>query len=298
MRTLDLFSGAGGFSTGAIAAGLNVVACANHWQEAIDIHQANHDVSHLCANLLELDMARLPPHDLLLASPACQGFSTASQPGRRPKHESDRNTMWAVLSCAEAHAPHTILIENVPALYRWRLFDVWASGLEALGYIVRRHTFDTSEFDVPQVRKRAIITARLGQPLDLVSPGHEPKPFGPYIDWDLGTWYLLSEKPEGVQRRARFARERGLGDRFLLHYNSYHKGREIDRPIGTITTKNQWAVVDRDKVRMLSVDELRRGMSFPEEYVLPNTKNQAIKMLGNAIPPVFAEELCRQAMAA
>ncbi len=40
MRAVDLFAGAGGFSTGAAMAGCDVVWAANHWREAVDIHQA------------------------------------------------------------------------------------------------------------------------------------------------------------------------------------------------------------------------------------------------------------------
>lgn len=298
-NAIDLFSGAGGFTTGAIAAGANVLACGNHWGEAIEIHRANHPgVRHIKANLLELDPHVMPRHDLLLASPACQGFSEASQPKRRPKHEADRNTCWAVVCMAEAHRPRTVLIENVVALQRWALFPVWLDALKRLGYHVETHRFDVSEWGVPQNRERLIVSARLDAPLRLRSPRLDPIPFGPLVDWERGEWAPIASKPAGVQRRVRRGWDRGLGERFLVHYSSDNPGREYERPIGTVTTKVQWAAVRGPEIRMLSIAELRRAMGFPAGYLLPATKSLACKMLGNAIPPEFARRLVEQALAA
>lgn len=299
---VDLFAGAGGFTTGAQAAGVRVLACGNHWPEAIAIHEANHpDVEHICANLLELDMGRLPAHDLLLASPACQGWSQVGQPTRRPKHEADRNTAWAVICAAEAHRPRTILMENVPDMQRWVLWPQWLKCLEGLGYVVREHVFDTADFGVPQNRRRLILSARLGEALDLVSPDVTHVPASSIIDWDDTDgrgWAPVRSKTAGVRERVSAGRRKGLGQRFLVHYDSYHTGRSLDRPIGTITTKDQWALVRGKEIRMLTRRELARAMSFDAAYQLPRSKKMAVKMLGNAIPPTFARELCRQALEA
>jgi DNA (cytosine-5)-methyltransferase 1 len=82
--------------------------------------------------------------------------------------------------------------------------------------------------------------------------------------------------------------------RFLTQHVTNHPGRSLERPIGTITTKQQWALVDDDQIRMLTITELRRAMGFPEEYDLPSTKELAGRMLGNAVCPPVASELVRQ----
>jgi DNA (cytosine-5)-methyltransferase 1 len=309
VRAVDLFAGLGGFTEGAQLAGVDVAAALNHWQAAVDMHRANHPgTRHDCQDLHQYDFAELPRFDLLLASPACQGHSYAGQPSRgdrrvgshvRGKHDADRNTAWAVITCAEVTRPRVILVENVKPFRDWPLFQVWTDALRALGYTVRVHLFDAADFGVPQNRKRLIVTAGLAGAVDLVSPELEPVPFGPCIDWKAGKWHDLASKPAGVHRRVDAARARGLGRRFLVHYGwSGHKGRELDRPIGCITTKVQWAAVDGDRIRMLSAAELRRGMGFREDYQLPDVQRQAVRMLGNAIPPPFAAQLIEQAVAA
>ena len=45
---IDLFAGLGGWSTGARAAGVQVLWAANHWPVAIEWHGANHpDTQHV-----------------------------------------------------------------------------------------------------------------------------------------------------------------------------------------------------------------------------------------------------------
>ena len=62
----------------------------------------------------------------------------------------------------------------------------------------------------------------------------------------------------------------------------------MSRPVGTITTRDRWAVIDGDRMRMLSVDECRKAMGFPASYQLPSRAKDAMHMLGNAVVPVVA----------
>ena len=239
----------------------------------------------------------------MLASPACQGHSQAGQPGRsrkgvRERQQADRNTAWAVVNCAEVKRPARILVENVADFLRWPLYPAWRQALELLGYVVNEYTFDAATFGVPQNRVRAVVSAGFMRPVELTDPGITPVGFGACVDWDAGNWSPWAEKPAGVRRRIARGRANGLGDRFLTHYVSGHPGRSLARPIGCITTKDQWSVVDGDRSRMLTRAELLRAMDFPSDYQLPRTKRDAVRMLGNAIPVGFARELVAQAVAA
>jgi len=56
---VDLFSGAGGTSTGIHLAGQKVVACVNHDADAIAAHQANHpDTIHLTEDIRDFNVVR------------------------------------------------------------------------------------------------------------------------------------------------------------------------------------------------------------------------------------------------
>lgn len=152
MKAIDLFAGAGGFSTGARLAGCEVVWAANHWPLAVEWHAANHpDAAHVCQDLHQADWTRVPAHDLLLASPCCQGHSRARGKGHgNPQHDASRSTAWAVVSAAEFHRPQFVVVENVPEFLQWALYPAWAAAMQALGYSLSPHIVDSADHGVPQ----------------------------------------------------------------------------------------------------------------------------------------------------
>lgn len=295
MKAVDLFAGAGGFSTGATQAGAEVLLAANHWPQAIACHRANHpDTKHLCQDLQQADWRQVPGHELLLASPACQGHSRA-RGKERPHHDALRSTAWAVVSCAEAHWPQVILVENVVEFRAWRLYPAWQMALTMLGYSLAEHIIDAADLGVPQHRERLfIVAARSRAPLRLKLPQRPQRPVEEVIRWKEGRWSKV-DRPGRAARtleRWRNGRRDGLGRRFLLpYYGSVRTGRPLDRPIGTLTTVDRYAVVDGDRMRMLSVAECKAAMGFPQDYKLAPTHRDSMKLLGNAVCPPVAQAL-------
>lgn len=293
MIAVDLFAGAGGFSTGAAAAGCTVAWAANHWPAAVEVHAANHPrTAHACQDLHQADWTQVPAHDLLLASPACQGHSRAR--GReRPHHDAQRSTAWAVVSAAEYHRPAFVLVENVPEFTRWALYPAWCAAMQALGYALAPHLVDAADHGVPQHRRRVfIVGTRSSAPIQLRTPGRDHTPAANIIDFNAGRWTQVNRPGRSTATLARIAAgRRQHGDRFLTaYYGNERGGRSLQRPIGTITTRDRWAVIDGDRMRMLSVDECRRAMGFPDTYQLPPSARAAMHMLGNAVcPPVAAD---------
>lgn len=298
MKAIDLFAGWGGFTLGATRAGVDVVWAANHWPLAVETHQRNHPLTvHACQDLRQADWSQLPAYDLLLASPACQGHSRASQPRRRAHHDAMRATAWAVVDCADVTEPRAIVVENVLDLRRWRLYPQWTAALEALGYRVREHVVVASRLGVPQRRTRLFVTAtrRALDSLDLPH-GDEPA-FAPCLDSLAAGWRSVRAAPAAVQSRIAAGRAR-CGPRFLSQHTTGHQGVPLDEPIRTITTKNQWLLVDGTSYRPLTERELARGMGFPDTYQWQATRNDAIKGLGNAVPPPVAELVVRRVLEA
>jgi DNA (cytosine-5)-methyltransferase 1 len=132
MTVIELFAGAGGFSEGARMAGVTVAWAAHHWPLAVQYHEANHPTTqHQCQDLQQADWRVVPPHDIVLASPACQGLSPASGK-ERPRHDALRSTAWAVVACAEYHRTPILLVENVPAFEKWVLSPAWQDALRRI----------------------------------------------------------------------------------------------------------------------------------------------------------------------
>lgn len=284
---IDLFAGMGGFTEGARQAGIRVLWAANHWQAAVDCHTLNHpDTAHACQDLQQADFTAVPAHDILLASPSCQGHSRARGTDK-PRHDAARATAWAVVTCAEVHRPAVVVAENVTEWADWCLWPAWCQAMQALGYAVSPHVLNAADFGVPQERVRLIVVAtRSKHPLQLALKPQARRSAASIIDWQAGGWRTITDAL--VERtRTRIAHGRkAFGDRFIFsYYGNTTTARDIERPVGTITTKDRWAVVDGDRMRMFNVQECRRAMGFPDTYRLPASTTLGKHMLGNAVPP-------------
>lgn len=145
----DMFCGAGGSSTGAIQnPGISVKTALNHWQKALDSHNANHpDTIHVQADIKETDPRYIGHSDILWASPECTNHSVAKGKKRitnqadlfgdtLPDEAADRSraTMWDVPRFAEVHHYRAIITENVVDAAKWVMFDAWLMAMKALGY--------------------------------------------------------------------------------------------------------------------------------------------------------------------
>lgn len=298
LHAVDLFAGFGGLTLGSEQAGVPVVWAGNHWPAAVRTHARNHPAArHVCQDLRQADWTTLPEYRLMLAAPACQPHSTASQPKRRAYHDAVRATAFAVIDCADVTEPDAIIVENVPGFARWRLFPWWREGLERLGYSLDVRLVTASHHGVPQRRTRMFVLAtRPGvkvRPLTRV--GQEPA-IGPVLVPDhltpRSSWRPVPSATEDVQARIARGRSRH-GRRFLTQHVTNHPGVPLSEPIRTITTaQNHWNLVDGDRYRPLTSRELARGMGFPDTYTWDEdlTANAITRGLGNSVcPPVGRE---------
>lgn len=301
MKAVDLFAGWGGFTCAAEQAGVRVVWAANHWPLAVEAHAQNHPhTEHVCQDLRQADWTALPEYDLLIASPACQGHSSASQPNRRPHHDDMRATAWAVVDCADATEPRAVLVENVPRFKHWRLYPQWRAALKALGYRLVELLVTASRHEVPQRRTRLfVVGVRKGRAIrafydlhDAATERVQEPSFGACIDWDQGDWRPRSTALPGAQERMERAVQ-NHGSRCLSQHVTGHPGVPLDEPIRTITTKDHWVVIDGDLYRPLTVRETARAMGFPEDYSWPAKANRTEQIvgLGNAVSPPPARKL-------
>lgn len=301
MKAIDLFAGAGGFSTGAAMAGCTVVWAANHWPAAVAVHADNHPgVLHACQDLHQTDWTTVPAHDLLMASPACQGHSRA-RGKERAHHDAQRSTAWAVVSAAECHKPAAVVIENVPEFAKWQLYPAWCAAMNALGYALAPMILDAANHGVAQHRRRLFIVGTQSKHpvmLDLETQPHIGS--SQIIDFQAGKWQPIKKVGRALSTLERVMAGRAVhGERFVTaYYGNERGGRSLERPLGTITTRDRWAVINGDRMRMVNIQECRAAMGFPAEYRLPERHKDAMHMLGNAVVPVVARDVINALRAA
>lgn len=195
MLTLtDIFAGAGGSSTGAIAVpGVQVRIAANHSRLAVDVHNLNHPTTdHACVDLHMEDPRNFPCTDLLWASPECTKWSIANSQAKALSVEmggdptlfddvpvelesSDeaeinrsRLLMFDVLRFIEYHRYRAVIVENVVDIATQAKYagawQAWQRGLRKLGYkykVVSLNSMHAQAFGMPapQSRDRLYIVA-------------------------------------------------------------------------------------------------------------------------------------------
>lgn len=190
----DIFAGAGGSSSGASSVpGVHVALAANHWQLAVDVHQANHQsTNHACVDLHLEDPRNFPKTDLLWASPECTKWSIANSKAKELSREmggdptlfddvpvelesSDedeitrsRLLMFDVLRFIEHHRYRAVVVENVVDIATQskyvRVWEAWRRGLRKLGYafrVVSMNSMHAQAFGLPspQSRDRLYVVA-------------------------------------------------------------------------------------------------------------------------------------------
>ncbi len=98
---------------------------------------------------------------------------------------------------------------------------------------------------------------------------------------------------------------------FMVQYNRTGSAASTDEPLRTVTTRDRFGLVTPSQeaagvglarldimFRMLSVRELARAQGFPDEFKFTDTKTDAVRQIGNAVPVSTAEALCYSALAA
>lgn len=306
MKGIDVFAGMGGLGRGAELAGARIIWAANHWCEAVTYHQANMPhAEHVCRDVGEIrDWGIAPSHDLGLFGPSCKGFTRALGGREGSQYDAYRATMWTVIEALEYHLPPYLLVENVPEVLKWNLYPVWRRALEVMGYKVTENVLNAADAGAAINRTRLfVVGVRNGPALQIPQPTVGPRPFDDVVDWDAGDWRpvepaerraagLQPLKPKWLEVTRRTARA-VRSPRFIVPYfGSTRVGYGVNRPLGSITTKQRYYLVDMSKGgggmrRGVLPREKARAMGFPDDTILPSSVIAANIMLGNAVAPII-----------
>ena len=267
---VDLFCGAGGWSTGIErATGRSPDLCVNHWDLALKTHECNHPGSrHVRANVWDVEprkAVRGNPVGLLVLSPDCTDFSRAK--GGKPVRKSIRGLANVGIKWVRDLRPDVVFLENVSEFQEWGPLDAenkriesrkgeyfrrWVASLERLGYVVDWRVLKCSQNGDPTSRRRLFLVARCdGQPIRFPTPTHGPglpnreRVVAECINFSLPCPSIFGRRKEladATKRRLAVGAIRYIVEnpnRFIL--NLTHGGRveSVQEPIKTITGANR-----------------------------------------------------------
>jgi len=160
IRTVSVFSGAGGLDIGAIEAGAHVIWANDKMKEACQTYRVNIGDHIVCGDINEKmkELDGLSDVSLVIGGPPCQGFSVA---GKMDANDKRSQLIWSYMSVLSKLKPRAFVMENVKALgtlQKWeRTRNLLIQSMRNLGYSVSFMVLNAKDFDVPQARERIFI---------------------------------------------------------------------------------------------------------------------------------------------
>ncbi len=168
---VDLFAGAGGFSSGFEMAGMKIIGGIEKDKWAAETLMNNHkDMKVIMDDIKEVSNEVLVESfgspDVIIGGPPCQGFSIANKNSGDSK--DPRNSLFIeFLRAVKVLKPKVVVMENVPNLIKAKtangekVIDIIENELKALGYEVESKILEAVKYGVPQIRKRLFVIGTL-----------------------------------------------------------------------------------------------------------------------------------------
>lgn len=315
---IDLFAGIGGFNLALQSnGGRCVFSC--EWDKAAQNTYFNNygkfpfgDINEIAGEDIsdEVIEAFIPNHKVLAAGFPCQPFSLAGVSARTAigqahgfECKTQGTLFYSIARIARVKQPEILYLENVKNIISHdsgntirviidELENNISNGLDGKHNYVFKHQIVNSETLVAQRRQRcfmvcvrADIANRLGEFNFPIFDG-DPIPLKDALDtltMEEQTEYTISDKLwQGHINRTKRNKERNTG--FVTGEAN------LDKPSNTIVARygkdGKECLIPQEKglnPRKLTIKECARLFGYPEDFVLPQAKTPAYKLLGNSV---------------
>lgn len=327
VKTLSLFTGAGGLDIGFHAAGFKVIACVEIERNYCLTLEANkgHDKTFdsqtrvFCEDVRKFRAEDFADQNIecIIGGPPCQTFSAAGRRSGGVLGTSDARGRLFKSYCEilSVIKPRVFVFENVYGLPGANDGGPWremTDAFSALGYQLAADVLDAADYGVPQHRERLILVGYREGSFEFPAPTHGPDspknvklvsvhdaisdlqdPKEQFHD-DLGGLYghLLPLIPPGLNYSF-FTREMGHPEPIFAWRSKFHDFLykvDPNSPCRTIKAQpGKFTGPFHWKNRHFSVAELRRLQSFPDGYLIEGTYGKVVEQIGNSVPPLLAQ---------
>ena len=312
MTFVDCFCGAGGLSKGLEMSGIEGICGLDWFKEAGMTYERNFDHPFVNGDITQkdvkqhfYDVVEKQLHGRHLSVVAggfpCQGFSMA---GNRIVDDPRNSLYKELLEIVKHLQPDFVVCENVKGLRSMlggMVEQKIISDFRNIGYNMNVTTLCAADYTVPQKRERVIfIGNRLGKrnyhPKPLLSPDE-------YVTTGQAIGDLM-EHPEGkafnhvptkhtpeMQARMLACPE---GQSLYKGYSDAWKKCPWDEASCTIKENHGGVNVHPKLPRVLTAREMARLQSFPDDFIFLGNKTQQFRQVGNAVPPIMAQEIAKK----
>lgn len=326
VRTLSLFSGAGGLDIGFNDVGFEIVESVEIEKEFCKTLELNTGEGKRfnrskvnCIDIRDYNCKDLGKIDFIIGGPPCQTFSAA---GRRANGVLGTTDSRGILfkeyvRILKDLSPIGFLFENVYGIIGAQNGEPWSdilNSFSSIGYKLFYRVLDAADYGVPQHRERLIIVGLKEGEFKFPRPTHGPdsldnQPFFNAKDaiFDLrndikdikigigGRYgHLLNDIPPGLNYSF-YTEKMGHPNPVFAwrsKFSDFLYKADPNEPVRTIKASGgAYTGPFHWENRCFSCEEYKRLQTFPDDYEISGTKQIAIKQIGNSVPPQLARML-------
>lgn len=311
---ISTFAGGGGSSLGYSMAGFKELLAVEYDKHAVECLKNNFDnldiyhgdIKDLSVqSILSRTKLQVGQLDVLDGSPPCQGFSTS---GKRQLDDPRNELYHEFVRLLNGLKPKFFVMENVSGMkigIMRLLFAQILKDLKAVGYKVEARLIDASLLGVPQKRKRFVfIGIRNDLNLSPEYPTPQSNQITPYEAFKQVTQTPIDRvMPDWLLRAAQMMHPGDYSGRHTVRVFIETKGKAsgaantklLDwNKVACTLVKSEIAstgIIHPSRRRYLTIAEMKRLQSFPDEFKLHGTREQQVARLGNSVPPLMMREI-------
>jgi DNA (cytosine-5)-methyltransferase 1 len=331
IRTISLFSGAGGLDIGFHDAGFDIV-------ETVEINAAYAQTLETnfkpngyfgSGKVRNIDIREYQPTkcgwqkgtiDFIIGGPPCQTFSAG---GRRAGGVSgtteERGALFEeYVRLLKELQPKAFLFENVYGITGAESGSAWQriqKAFASAGYTLFHRVLDAADYGVPQHRERMIIVGISGQAnYSFPAPTHGPDSAETLAFYSAGEALANLATPPPAARQNVNGKYCGLLEQIPagLNYSYFTEKMGHPRPLFAWRSKFSDFLYKADSTRPVKTikafcgkytgpfhwdsrrfteAELKRLQTFPDNYEIKGTAGVIRQQIGNSVPPQLARIL-------
>ena len=312
MTFVDLFCGAGGLSKGLEMAGLQGVCGLDWFEEAGMTYRRNFDHPFVNGDITtqekkdefyvtvkkQLGRRKL---NIVAGGFPCQGFSMA---GNRIVDDPRNSLYKEMLEIVKTLQPEVVICENVKGLRSMLGGQVEKKIIEdyrAIGYEMNVTTLCAADYYTPQKRERVIfIGNRIGlknlhpkpilKPSEYVTTGEAIKDLMKHPEDPNFNHVPTKHRLDMEARMAKLPE----GESLYEGYSDAWKKCPWNEASCTIKENHGGVNIHPKLPRVLTVREMARLQSFPDDFIFEGKKSKQLVQIGNAVPPLLAYEIAKK----
>jgi len=316
----DLFSGVGGMSLGFMEHGFQNIFSIDCDSEICQTYRQNFPKHTLLEKKIEdlsekelREFGKINKPDVIIGGTPCQGFSIAGNIGRTFVDDPRNHLFKEFARIVSVLKPKFFVVENVARVYnhnqgrtRKEIIDLF----EKMNYTVDCRILKSEDYGVPQLRRRIFF---IGNRLGLKNPFPTK-----VIENTITVKDALKDLPKltsgessdipnhaamnhSEQMLEKMSYVTSGGSREQIPEEIRPKKGDVRKYIKYDKSKPSVCITgDMRKVfhysqnRALTVRELARLQSFPDDFVFCGTKISQQQQVGNAVPPPMAAAVANE----